>query len=59
MATDKGDLGRRKGVFVPVEDVQAHENAGWRIVLDALDVGGDAARVLMQPPAGWGRGEAA
>lgn len=55
---DQDDLGRCEGMFVPVDDVQAHENAGWQIVIGAVyETAGHDGRVLMRPPADWGAGE--
>lgn len=46
------DLGRREGVFIPIDDVEAHAACGWRLVDDLAGRRGLGAGdvVLMQPP---------
>lgn len=43
--TDRHDLGRQRGVWIPNDDVEAHMLNGWSIA----DIAADA--VLMTPPA--------
>jgi hypothetical protein len=41
------DLGRRRGVWIPVTEVEAHLANGWSIA----DLTPDRGAVLMAPPA--------
>ncbi len=47
------DLGRREGVFIPIDDVEAHAANGWRLIDDLAGMRGLGAGdvVLMAPPA--------
>lgn len=44
---DMHDLGRRRGVWIPQSEVEAHLFNGWTIA----DAGAGDGRVLMAPPA--------
>jgi len=50
-ARDLADLGRREGVFIPIDDVEAHAANGWRLVDDLAGMFGAGDVVLMAPPA--------